>query len=151
MSDPFTTGTVSPSGRIALSMVAYPVPVAEVTPSAKAALLDTGGPARAAGIDVNIGGALAAPSTASRTDVAGIVIAFIVLFLTFRSALAAGVPLLSALVGLGTGLAAITAVGSVVVLSTTAPILATMLALAVGSRLRPLHHHPTPPATGLRG
>ena len=132
VSDPFTTGTVSPSGRIALSIVSYPVPVAEVTPSAKAALLDTGGPARAAGIDVNIGGALAAPSTASRTDVAGIVIAFIVLFLTFRSALAAGVPLLSALIGLGTALAAITAVGSVVVLSTTAPILAAMLALAVG-------------------
>jgi RND superfamily putative drug exporter len=132
VSDPFTTGTVSRSGRIALSIVAYPVPVAAVTPSARTALLDIGGPAKSAGMHVNIGGALAAPSTASKSDIAGIVIAFIVLALTFRSALAAGVPLISALVGLGTGLAAITAVGSVVVLSTTAPILATMLALAVG-------------------
>ena len=132
VSDPFTTGTVSPSGKIAFSIVAYPVPVAEVTASAKTALLDTGGPAKAAGMQVNIGGALAAPSTAPKSDIVGIVIAFIVLALTFRSALAAGVPLLSALVGLGTGLAAITAVGSVVVLSSTAPILATMLALAVG-------------------
>ena len=83
-------------------------------------------------MQVNIGGALTAPSTAPKSDIVGIVIAFIVLALTFRSALAAGVPLLSALVGLGTGLAALTAVGSVVVLSSTAPILATMLALAVG-------------------
>src|ERR1700681_4032252 len=132
VSDPFTTGTVSRSGKIAFSIVAYPVPVAAVTQFAKTALLDTGGPAKATGLQVNVGGALAAPSTAPKSDIVGIVIAFIVLALTFRSALAAGVPLLSALVGLGTGLAAITAIGSVVVLSSTAPILATMLALAVG-------------------
>jgi putative drug exporter of the RND superfamily len=132
VSDPFRTGTVSPSGKIAFATVAYPVAVGNVTTAAKNALLHSGGAAKAAGLHVNIGGEIAAPSNTSNGDVVGIVIAFIVLSITFASVLAAGVPLLSALVGLGTGLAAILAIGSVVTLSTTAPILATMLALAVG-------------------
>jgi putative drug exporter of the RND superfamily len=132
VSDPFSTGTVSPSGKIAFSTVAYPVAVGNVTTGAKSALLDSGGPAKAAGLKVNIGGEIAAPNNTSNSDAVGIVIAFIVLAVTFASALAAGVPLFSALVGLGTGLAGILAIGSVVTLSTTAPILATMLALAVG-------------------
>lgn len=132
VSDPFATGTVSPSGRIAFSTVAYPVAVGSVTNAAKTALLGSGGPAKAAGLHVNIGGELAAPSNTSNSDVAGIVIAFIVLALTLGSLLAAGLPLLTALIGLGTGLTAILAIGSVVTLSTTAPILATMLGLAVG-------------------
>jgi RND superfamily putative drug exporter len=132
VSDPFSTGTVSPSGKIAFSIVAYPVAVGNVTTAAKNALLHSGSAAKAAGLRVNIGGAIAAPSNTSNSDVVGIVIAFIVLAVTFASVLAAGVPLLSALVGLGTGLGAILAIGSVITLSTTAPILATMLALAVG-------------------
>jgi RND superfamily putative drug exporter len=44
VSDPFSAGTVSPSGKIAFSTVAYPVAVGNVTTAAKNALLHSGGP-----------------------------------------------------------------------------------------------------------
>ena len=44
------------TGRIAYAIVAYPVPVANVTSAAQTALLNSGGPAKAAGITVNFGG-----------------------------------------------------------------------------------------------
>jgi putative drug exporter of the RND superfamily len=84
VSDSFRTGTVSPSGKIAFATVAYPVAVGNVTTAAKNALLHSGGPAKAAGLHVNIGGEIAAPSNTSNGDV---VVAFIVLSITFASVL----------------------------------------------------------------
>jgi hypothetical protein len=49
--------------------VAYPVAVADVTTQAQTALLDSGGPAKAAGITVNFGGQVAQASTKSDTSV----------------------------------------------------------------------------------
>jgi RND superfamily putative drug exporter len=48
--DPYQTGTVSRNGQIAYATVAYPVAVADVSAASQTALLDSGGPARAAGI-----------------------------------------------------------------------------------------------------
>jgi RND superfamily putative drug exporter len=132
VSDPFTGATVSANGRIAFATVAYPVAVDKVTATAKSALLHSGAPARKAGLDVNYGGAVAAPSNTSSTDVLGIIVAFVVLALSFGSVLAAGLPLVTALIGVGTGLAGILALSAVITESTTAPILATMIGLAVG-------------------
>src|SRR5699024_984407 len=52
--------------------------------------------------------------------------------LTFGSLVAAGLPILTALVGVGTGALGVTAATYFFDLSTTTPILATMLGLAVG-------------------
>ena len=52
--------------------------------------------------------------------------------ITFGSIVAAGLPMLTALIGVGTGLAGILWTSSVVEMSNTAPILALMLGLAVG-------------------
>ena len=43
MTDPYGEGTVSKNGRIAYAIVAYPVPVANVTSGAQTALLASGG------------------------------------------------------------------------------------------------------------
>ena len=59
-------------------------------------------------------------------------VAFLVLAITLASLLAAGMPLLTAALGVGIGMAGLTALSGVIDLSETAPILATMLGLAVG-------------------
>jgi putative drug exporter of the RND superfamily len=59
-------------------------------------------------------------------------IGFVVLAITLGSLLAAGLPLITAIVGVGIGVTALTALSGVIDLSETAPTLATMLGLAVG-------------------
>ena len=58
--------------------------------------------------------------------------ALLVLVLTFGSLVAAGLPILTALVGVGIGITGITASTAFFDLGTTTPILASMLGLAVG-------------------
>jgi RND superfamily putative drug exporter len=59
-------------------------------------------------------------------------VAFLVLAITLGSLIAAGLPLLTALLGVGIGVTGLTALSGVIQLSDTAPTLATMLGLAVG-------------------
>ncbi|MDZ8201841.1 MMPL family transporter [Microbacterium sp. SSW1-59] len=86
-----------------------------------------------AGLDVAYSGL---PSTASSgvdwTEVVGLGIAFVVLAITFLSVIAAGVPLITALVGVGVASSSILIVAAFAPVSSTAPLLATMLGLAVG-------------------
>src|SRR6202000_2990797 len=89
--------------------VAYPVAVADVTTKSQGALLDSGGPAKAAGITVNFGGQVAQASTKSDTDLVGIIIAFIVLLVGFGSWVAGLLPLLSAAAGVGASILALQA------------------------------------------
>jgi uncharacterized membrane protein YdfJ with MMPL/SSD domain len=132
VTDPFKTGTVSQSGRIAYATVAYPVAVADVTKGAKDALLNSGGPAEAAGITVNFGGSVVQASTVADTEAVGIVIAFIVLLVAFASYLAAVVPLLAAIAGVAVTDLALLTLTSVVSETSTTSVLAVMVGLAVG-------------------
>ena len=59
-------------------------------------------------------------------------IALVVLVITFGSLVAAGMTMLNALLGVGAGMAGLFALSSVVHLTSTAPVLALMLGLAVG-------------------
>lgn len=68
----------------------------------------------------------------SPTEAIGVVIAFIVLVLTLGSLIAAGMPLLIALIGVGISVAGIFFVTAFVELTSTTPMLALMLGLAVG-------------------
>ena len=59
-------------------------------------------------------------------------VAFVVLAITLGSLLAAGLPLITAVFGVAIGVAGLTALSGAMEISETAPILATMLGLAVG-------------------
>ncbi len=65
-------------------------------------------------------------------EIVGVVIALLVLVITFGSLTAAGMPLVTALVAVGVSMAGLFSLSGVVELSTTAPVLAVMLGLAVG-------------------
>ncbi|MFF7291593.1 efflux RND transporter permease subunit [Microbacterium sp. NPDC008134] len=66
------------------------------------------------------------------TEAVGLLIALLVLIVTFRSFVVAGLPLLTAILGVGISMAGIFAATAFATVSSTTPLLALMLGLAVG-------------------
>ena len=66
------------------------------------------------------------------TEAVGLLIALLVLIVTFRSFVIAGLPLLTAILGVGISMAGIFAATAFATVSSTTPLLALMLGLAVG-------------------
>lgn len=133
IANPFTTGTVSENGRAAYATITYNNPAADLI-DADLAALDIGKElGKQAGLNVAIGGdAITAEHPAPIGELVGIGIAVIVLAITFGSLVAAGMPLLTALVGVGIGMLGITTLSAFVELSSTTSALGVMLGLAVG-------------------
>ncbi|MEH0634307.1 MMPL family transporter [Streptomyces bottropensis] len=134
VSDPFTTRAVSQDGTVAYASVTYKVPAMELKDSSKEALETTAHKAQAAGLTVEMGGdALQAePETAVTGEIIGLALAAVVLVVTLGSLVAAGLPLLTAIIGVGIGVSTITALASALDLGDTTSTLALMLGLAVG-------------------
>ncbi|OQQ16806.1 hypothetical protein B0675_06325 [Streptomyces sp. M41(2017)] len=131
--DPFATHTVSKDGSVAYTSVKYKVSGMELEDSSKDALESAAQDARDAGLTVEVGGdALQATPETGSTEVIGIAIAAVVLVITFGSLIAAGLPLLTALIGVGIGVSTITALASALDLGSTTSTLAMMIGLAVG-------------------
>ncbi len=86
------------------------------------------------GADTSYGGEAfsAAVPGLSPTEAVGVAIAFVVLILTLGSLIAAGMPLLIAIIGVGVSIAGLFLVTAFVDLTSTTPMLALMLGLAVG-------------------
>ncbi|MEW2375300.1 MMPL family transporter [Micromonospora sp. NPDC047812] len=131
--DPFQVGAVSPDGRYALVQVQFATGADEVTDAQRDAYEKVGERAEAQGWKVAPGGeVLSSVPEVGSTEAIGVAVAAIVLVVTFGSLVAAGMTMLNALIGVGVGMAGLFAISSVVDLSSTAPILALMLGLAVG-------------------
>ncbi|WFE26946.1 MMPL family transporter [Solwaraspora sp. WMMD791] len=131
--DPYTAGAVSPDGTTAYATVTYPVPATEVTAESREALRDAGDTARDAGLGVEYSGDVVAETESSEAaEVIGLVVAALVLLITFGSLRAAGLPLLTAVIGVATGLLGISIATGFTELSSNVSALATMLGLAVG-------------------
>ncbi|MFI6494268.1 MMPL family transporter [Streptomyces sp. NPDC050564] len=133
VTDPFKAKAVSKDGSIAYAQVKYKVSGMELKDSSKDALKETAQEARDAGLTVEVGGdALQATPETGSTEVIGIAVAAVVLVITFGSLIAAGLPLLTALIGVGIGVSTITALANALDLGTTTSTLAMMIGLAVG-------------------
>ncbi|MER6913196.1 MMPL family transporter [Streptomyces sp. NPDC000594] len=131
--DPFTTDAVSKDGSTAYITVSYKANAMELTDDTREALQKAGEQARDSGMQVEIGGdAAMAEMDPSSAEAVGIAIAAVVLVITFGSMVAAGLPLLTAIIGVGIGISSITALANVLDLGTTTGTLATMIGLAVG-------------------
>lgn len=85
-------------------------------------------------VDVQLGGNIGqgVGVDISATELVGVVIAAIVLLVTFGSALAAGAPLVAAFIGVGTGMLGILLTAAATDINSTTPVLAVMIGLAVG-------------------
>ena len=93
-------------------------------------------PLRAAGVEVEYGGSLgelARPDSGDLTSEAiGFAVAIIVLVIGFGSVIAAGMPLVTALIGVVVGLSCLSLLANALTFATVSPTLATMIGLGVG-------------------
>nr|WP_234039339.1 MMPL family transporter [Corynebacterium pygosceleis] len=126
---------LSPDGRIGYTSFSLDVPLpADVTDEQRAtirAAMDVG---REAGLQVETGGpAFGDPLVIKSTsEIIGLGVAFLVLLFTFGSLVAAGLPLITAVVGISVGSSAILIATHFAPLNNVTPVLAVMLGLAVG-------------------
>ncbi|MFJ4184753.1 MMPL family transporter [Kitasatospora sp. NPDC089509] len=133
--DPFKMpGAVSKDGTTAYATVSYSAKAGEVAKGATDALQQAAQHGRDAGLKVEIGGnaLMAKPEAGGSSEAIGMALSAVVLVITFGSLVAAGLPLLTAVIGVGLGMSLITALGSTLGLSSTTGTLAMMLGLAVG-------------------
>jgi putative drug exporter of the RND superfamily len=128
------TPAVSADKTAAYSTVTYGVQAPDITPAEQEALLAAVQDARAGGLTAEVTGQASQPASAvgGVAELIGVLAALVVLALTYGSLVAAGMNLLTAIVGVGIGAAGITTLTGFVDLQSTTPILALMLGLAVG-------------------
>ncbi|MFE7836899.1 MMPL family transporter [Streptomyces sp. NPDC057474] len=132
--DPFQAQAVSQDGSTAYATVTYEAAANDLTDASRTHLEDALHAAQDAGLTVEAGGDAVAEQAGAggMAEVIGVAIAAVVLLVTFGSLAAAGLPLLTALVGVGFSMASILALSDAFGLSTTTGTLAMMLGLAVG-------------------
>ena len=125
---------VSPGGRITFGEIRYPAGALDVEESTLEAVTAAVEEARSTGLTVELGGEVVPGRTMEppSQEGLGLVVAMVVLLLSFGSVLAMGLPIVTALVGLGIGVSAIGALSAFVDLSSVAPTLAIMIGMAVG-------------------
>jgi RND superfamily putative drug exporter len=129
------SGALSKNKQIGYISVTLDVGQGSITVDESQAVLDAANPAKKAGLQTAIGGyvgqELSKPDTGA-SDKIGILAAMLILLLVFGSAVAMGLPIVTAVLGLLCGLSVVTLLSHIADVPTTAPTLATMIGLAVG-------------------
>ncbi|QKW09870.1 MMPL family transporter [Streptomyces sp. NA04227] len=131
---PASVGAVSSDRTIAYSDVRFAEEAAEVPEEAKDELDTVVQPLREAGMQVELGGSAMLPQAEAGgpAELVGVVIAFVVLAVALGSLVAAGLPLVTALLGVAVGVLGTMFVSRFVEMTGTATVLALMIGLAVG-------------------
>jgi RND superfamily putative drug exporter len=132
VADPYQSKAISPDLGTAYATVTYTVKASELTAAEQDQLMAAGRTAESAALTVEFGGEAVQPSVeVGATEGIGMLVAAVVLVVTFGALLAAGLPLLTAMVGVSLGLLGIKIASGFVDMSATSSTLAVMLGLAV--------------------
>jgi uncharacterized membrane protein YdfJ with MMPL/SSD domain len=140
VSDPFTApgqlpGQVSADGHIAYATVQFDVQGADIPGGEVTALMHDASAASGHGVTFSLGGDVvdqAETPYGGPGNGIGVGAAAIVLLIAFGSLLAMGLPIATALMGIGSGLALIALLGHVFPAPSFSPIVAAMIGLGVG-------------------
>ena len=136
VTDPYTTpGHISRDGHIAFASVQFNVTQTSIPTSEANALINDARAASGHGVTFSLGGDVvdqAETPYGGSSDGIGIGAAAIVLLIAFGSLLAMGLPIVTAVFGIGSGLALIALLGHVFPAPAFSPIIASMIGLGVG-------------------
>ncbi|MER7911463.1 MMPL family transporter [Streptomyces sp. NPDC096068] len=134
VSRPAEVGAVSSDRSIAYSDVRFTEEAPEVPEEAKEELAAAVQPLRDAGMQVELGGSAMLPQAEAGgpAELVGVVVAFVILAVALGSVVAAGLPLITALLGVAVGVLGTMFVSRFVEMTGTATVLALMIGLAVG-------------------
>jgi RND superfamily putative drug exporter len=133
--DKQATGQISKNGRIAFIALYLSASPTELNVDDANSLVDLEQPLENAGLKAAAGGYLGQKVSKPSTDlsvIVGLLAAVVILLFTFGTAVAMGIPIATAILGLGVGLSVVTLISHVAEVPTTAPALATMIGLGVG-------------------
>lgn len=124
---------LSPDKTVGYVQVPVEGTMSDVTPELRAELSDAAQVGRDAGLRVETSGSavMEAGAPGGSAELIGIAVAAVVLMVTFGSLVAAGLPLITAIIGIAIGSSLITAATGFMDLSEMTPILAVMIGLAV--------------------
>lgn len=125
---------LSADGRVGIINFSFTGTVRDVEPASQEAVLEIVESHRTDGlaVEVNGQGMEASGPEGMAAELIGIAVALLVLAITFGSLVAAGLPLLTAMFGVGTGVAGITAMTAFMDIDSSTTMLATMIGLGVG-------------------
>lgn len=125
---------VSADGSAAIAMVTFEQPQMAVSQATKDALMAAFTDAPVAGVSVDFSSSIASeiPALVGPVEVAGLVVAAVVLFVLLGTLVASGLPILTALIGVGIATLGALSLSSVLEMMSVTPILGIMLGLAVG-------------------
>lgn len=132
------TGAISADGHTAYATVTFEKQADDIPKGQAQAVVDTARAAEADGPDglqVKLGGsavALTESTSAHTSEIIGVVVAAVVLFLAFGSLAAAALPIATALVSVGTAYAGIVLLGHAMTVADFAPMLGMLVGLGVG-------------------
>ncbi len=136
VSDPYTApGQISRDGHIAFATVQFNEQGANIPGSEATALMNDARAASGNGVQFNLGGDVvdqAETPYGGASDGIGIAAAAVVLLIAFGSLLAMGLPVATAVFGIGAGLSLIALVGHIFPAPSFSPIIASMIGLGVG-------------------
>jgi RND superfamily putative drug exporter len=128
-------GQISSDGRVAFATVQFSRPSAQISNAEALALINDASAASAHGLTFSLGGDvvdLAENPYGGPTEGIGIAAAAIVLLIAFGSLLAMGLPVITAVFGIGAGLSLIALLGHIFPAPSFSPIIASMIGLGVG-------------------
>ncbi len=136
VSNPYTVpGHISLDGHIAFATVQFDLPSSAISSGEVNGLMNDARAASGHGVQFYLGGDLvdqAETPYGGSTEGIGITAAAIVLLIAFGSLLAMGLPVVTAVFGIGAGLSLIALLGHVFPAPSFAPIIASMIGLGVG-------------------
>jgi membrane protein YdfJ len=134
VANPFETGTMSQNKEIGLAVVTYKASATEVTSESKELVMKAAEQARENGLQTELSGSVALTNMeiGGISEVIGVLIAFMILAITFGSFLAAGLPILTAIIALALGMMGIFISSHFFDMASFSLSVAVMLGLAVG-------------------
>jgi len=132
--DEYAGNAITDDGRYAYISLQYEMTSEQVTDEMLAELVSKADMLDGTSVRLEFGGAVFQDQEVGLTitEVFGLVFAALVLIIAFRSLRPSWMPLVSAIIGVGIAVGILLLIGRVVTVSTSAPLLAVMLGLAVG-------------------
>jgi RND superfamily putative drug exporter len=128
-------GRISADSHIAFATVQFDVKASKISASEAKALMNDARAASGGGVSFYLGGDavdMAETPDGGSSEGIGVIAAAIVLLISFGSVLAMGLPIITALFGIGSGLSLIALLGHLVPAPSFAPVVASLIGLGVG-------------------
>jgi RND superfamily putative drug exporter len=135
VTDPFKGGAISPNKRVALASVQFAVPPGQVTDATLNAMQAANDPATGKGLQVAYSGSVYPGwvfKISELPELIGLVVAFVILLITFGALVAAALPIATAVIGIVITLTTVTALASVTNIASVSTTVALMLGLSCG-------------------